>query len=120
MIKPDGVASRWMVGVCLCYIPLHHKGQKISSSGTGSPGKGSPRKKAVKCLCVFLPKAEDVFCCSRHQRLVTTTFRHWLQICLLTVVSQKKTVTAIFKHHAVLLLFGCNILQYLTASCSMP
>jgi len=37
LISPDEVAPIRMVGVSACYLPLHHKVQKISS-GTGSPG----------------------------------------------------------------------------------
>jgi len=32
------VAPSRIVGVCLCYLPLHHKVQKKIPSGIGSPG----------------------------------------------------------------------------------
>jgi len=38
LISRDGVAPSQMVGVSACYLPLHHKVQKKTSSSTGSPG----------------------------------------------------------------------------------
>ena len=54
LISADGVAPSWMVSVSASYLPLHDKVQKKISSGTGSPR--SPRKRAVKQLCVCVSR----------------------------------------------------------------
>jgi len=73
LIGPDGVAPSWMVNVCLCYLPLHHKSPEEFLLALAHPG--GPGKSGVKRLCVLFWK-ENLWdrwqflpggCCPCHQ-----------------------------------------------------
>jgi len=60
LVSPDGVAPRRMVSVSACVnLPLHHKVQKFS--GTGSPGWS--QKKGRKTVVVWCGGVDTCLSC---------------------------------------------------------